>query len=121
MRVAVASDLHLEFGTLEIRNDVNADVLVLSGDIMVAEDIRKSASEGSHRYIMTSIYKDFFDLVCSEFKNVVYVAGNHEFYGGKWVQVVETLRKFAEDYTNLHYLENDTVRIDDVTFIGATL
>lgn len=122
MRVAVASDLHLEFGSLELKNDVGADVLVLSGDVMVAEDIRKPCLDTSaHRYIMSTIYKDFFDSVCYEFKNVIYVAGNHEFYGGKFFQTVDVLRKYAEDYPNLHYLENDTVRIDDVTFVGGTL
>ena len=39
MRVALVSDVHLEFGFLDIRNTENADVLVLSGDIMIAQTL----------------------------------------------------------------------------------
>jgi predicted phosphodiesterase len=38
MKIALASDVHLEFGHLEIENTDNADVLVLSGDICVAKN-----------------------------------------------------------------------------------
>ena len=41
MRVAYCSDLHLEFKKLELNNDVGADVLVLAGDVCVAESIRR--------------------------------------------------------------------------------
>ena len=41
MRVALVSDVHLEFGFLDIRNTENADVLILSGDIMVASALRE--------------------------------------------------------------------------------
>ena len=36
MKVAVCSDLHLEFGTIELKNTESADVLILSGDICLA-------------------------------------------------------------------------------------
>ena len=39
MKIAVASDIHLEFGDCDIPNTENADVLILSGDICVARDI----------------------------------------------------------------------------------
>ena len=39
MKISVASDLHLEFGDLNIVNRDDADVLILSGDILVAADI----------------------------------------------------------------------------------
>ena len=40
MKIAVCSDLHLEFGDLYLNNDEGADVLVLSGDIFVASDLK---------------------------------------------------------------------------------
>ena len=39
MKIAVCSDLHLEFGPISLENTDNADVLVLSGDICVAKDL----------------------------------------------------------------------------------
>ena len=37
LRIALASDIHLEFGPITLNNDENADVLVLAGDICVAK------------------------------------------------------------------------------------
>ncbi len=46
MRIAVASDLHLEFGDLYFDNSDRADVLILSGDICVAADIGRPDPHG---------------------------------------------------------------------------
>lgn len=128
MKIAVCSDLHLEFGRLDLTNTEGADVLVLSGDILVAEDLdRHPGDRGpyapveSHRYINSTIYRDFLDQVNHEFPKVIYVAGNHEFYGGKWVKTLDVLHKYMENYSNIFFLERETVKINDVTFIGATL
>ena len=128
MKIAVASDLHLEFGGLELRNDQNADVLILSGDIMVSEDVARHpidrgpyAPVDSHRYINALRYKEFFDMVNSEFPLVLYVAGNHEFYGGRWVKSLTVIREWLEQFPNVFFLENDVHRHQDVTFIGCTL
>ena len=40
MKIAIASDLHLEFGDLDFENTDGAEVLILSGDILVVEDLR---------------------------------------------------------------------------------
>ena len=39
LKIALGSDLHLEFGTLELHNTEAADVLILSGDILVAKHL----------------------------------------------------------------------------------
>jgi hypothetical protein len=39
MKIAVCSDLHLEFGDLDLENTQNAEVLILGGDIFVVEDL----------------------------------------------------------------------------------
>jgi predicted phosphodiesterase len=51
---------------------------------------------------------------------VLYVAGNHEGYGCDLDRTVEKARQAAAG-TNVSILQNDTVRIDNVTFAGATL
>ena len=128
MKIAVASDLHLEFGSLELKNSENADVLILSGDILLAEDVKRhprgsggEVTKKSTRLAAALSYYDFFDQISVEFPNVVYVAGNHEFYDGKWNKTISVLKQLSDAYVNVHFLERETIKIDDVTFIGSTL
>ena len=44
MKIAVCSDLHLEFGPISLENKDNADVLILSGDIIVVNDLQEKDS-----------------------------------------------------------------------------
>ena len=39
MKIALCSDLHLEFQDIDLKNTEDAEVLILSGDIMIAEDL----------------------------------------------------------------------------------
>lgn len=41
MKIALASDIHLEFGPISLVNKDSADVLILSGDICVAAKFEK--------------------------------------------------------------------------------
>jgi hypothetical protein len=119
MKIALASDLHLEFGDINLVNTQGADVLILSGDILTAYVFGKS--EDSPKYHAAQRYREFLDRCTTGFKNVVYVAGNHEFYHGKYTETLQLLRDLANEYHNLHFLECDTVDIHDHTFIGAAL
>lgn len=106
MKIQLASDLHLELlqrdfpGERLITPAGGVDVLVLAGDI----------ANGTQA----------IDL----FKNwpvpVLYLAGNHEFYGESFEQARITLRKATEG-TNIHFLDNDVVDFGGVRFLGATL
>ena len=51
---------------------------------------------------------------------VIYVRGNHEFYGGHWMETLDEMRDVARSL-NVHFLENDAVSIDGVRFLGASL
>jgi predicted phosphodiesterase len=42
MKIALVSDVHLEFGDLDFENDSGADVLILGGDICVANDMARN-------------------------------------------------------------------------------
>ncbi len=53
-------------------------------------------------------------------KPVVYVAGNHEVWGGDLEGTYDALREACEG-TNIHFLENDQITIDEVTFFGCSL
>jgi Icc-related predicted phosphoesterase len=125
MRIALVSDVHLEFGFLDIRNTENADVLILSGDICVAKTLLDQDGENmkESRSVqgMSNRFHEFFQQACSEFKNVVYVMGNHEHYDGDFATTESTIRSKLGYLKNLHFLEKESVKIDDVTFIGGTL
>ena len=73
MKIALASDLHLEFGDIILKNTENADVLILAGDICVINHFRF----GNH---YSERYFNFFKRVSEEFPHVIYILGNHEFY-----------------------------------------
>lgn len=124
MKIAICSDLHLEFGDVVIENDQDAEVLVLSGDILVERDLdmrdRRQTELGFARK-RSEAFHDFFDRMCEKFPNVIYILGNHEHYHGDFKNThSELVRKLAH-HKNLHVLERQVVTIGDVTFIGGTL
>lgn len=135
MKIYVTSDIHLEFGDCDIKNEDNVDVLILSGDIMIAQDMHDHAepanaieqsmmanSQGlGRRQQAAQRFRDFLKRASDQFPHVVYVAGNHEFYHGKWPIGLQYLRDECARFSNVYFMENDARTIDDVTFIGCTL
>lgn len=135
MKIALASDLHLEFGDINLTNDEDAQVLLLSGDIMIAEDLHDhpeppnafdqmliANSQGmGRRQQAAQMFRDFLKRCSFQFPHVIYVAGNHEFYHGKWHQTLDTLYNECAKFPNVYFLEDQTKEIDGVSFIGCTL
>ena len=100
MQINFISDLHLEFGPMEIEPEAG-DVLVLAGDI----DIKGRV--------------DWINDIASKFNHVIYVLGNHEFYNGTMDSIYRKTREGLAN--NVHLLENESITIAGVTFHGATL
>jgi predicted phosphodiesterase len=99
MRLHILSDLHLEREEFTLP-DVDAGVVVLAGDIhRGTAGIEWAAGLG---------------------RPVLYVAGNHEFYGEAFPDLIGELRAAAAG-TGVHVLENDEVVIDGVRFLGCAL
>jgi predicted phosphodiesterase len=123
MKIAVCSDLHLEFGDIKLKNTQNADVLILSGDICVARDLMHyEPLVNEHlRTSKSDIYHWFFANCVREFPTVIYVAGNHEHYHGDFVHTISDLKSKLGYLQNLHILDKETLVLDDVTFICGTL
>jgi len=122
MRFALASDVHLEFAPIELKNTEGADVLILSGDICVAKDLNDRADPAILGMTNKSnMYHDFFQNCSREFKNVIYIAGNHEHYHGDFAKTHERLTSKLDYLGNLHILEKEYVTFNDVTFIAGTL
>ena len=100
----VLSDLHLELmapGEF-IPPRTTADIVILAGDI--------------HKGIRG------FAWARKQFphQEVVYVAGNHEYYGEIWSSLLPRLRRKAKEL-GIHFLENDRVDLCGVRILGATL
>lgn len=101
MRIRVLSDLHREFGPVDLP-DVVADVVVLAGDI-------DRGAKG-----VTWARLRFPDVP------VLYVAGNHEHYDEHIGRLHEKLREAAGG-SNVRILENEAIVVDGYRFFGATL
>lgn len=99
MKLHILSDLHLSVGAMaQPRTD--ADVVVLAGDIA-----RPAAAA---------------DWALAFEQPVLYVIGNHEFYGTSLPEVrAEFRRRFAG--THVHLLDNDVLELEGVRFLGSTL
>ena len=106
MKLQLASDLHLEFlqrqwpGERLITPAPGADLLVLAGDI----------ANG------TQVLELFADWPVP----VLYLAGNHEFYGESLHPMRERLRKESAG-TRVHFFDNDRLDLEGVRFLGCTL
>jgi Icc-related predicted phosphoesterase len=118
MKIAFASDIHLEFGAQDFQLP-DADVLLLAGDICVASDI-KSTDTGTLKY---SVVKEFFSNVSRKYKRVIYIMGNHEYYDSNMTDVESTIREFLDREGFYNVISNPfgAVKIDGVKFVYATL
>lgn len=99
MRIQYFSDIHLEFGSLET-TAADADVVVAAGDIGVGLQA--------------------LDWLKSFGKPVIYVAGNHEFYGQEYLFTLANLTSAASG-TNVQFLEQRAWVYDGVRFLGCSL
>lgn len=110
MDIRILSDLHTEFsGNTHVITKLPTDketTLVLAGDI------------GNGLF-----HLDFLKECTEQFKYVIYVAGNHDYWahGRDIDSVVEDWRGLSRAFENLYFLENEVVILDGVRFIGGTL
>lgn len=111
MKIQIWSDLHLEYnkGFLPINDE--EEILVLAGDICV---IMKD----------DNINPEFLRLISYAtkcFNFVLFVPGNHEYFGSNISKVDKLLRSLKCKFSNFIFMNNDTVYIDNIAFIGSTL
>jgi predicted phosphodiesterase len=122
MKIALASDIHLEFGNISLENTENADVLILSGDICVANELNeRDPYEIAGITNKSHLFHNFFQECSARFPHVIYVAGNHEHYHGDFAKTLPKLKSNLSYLKNLYVLDKEMKTIGDVTFIGGTL
>ena len=112
-KIKIFSDIHLEhFISCQILPDLGkGDVLILAGDILNAKHFKTNG------YIH-EVYDVFLNNCSKNFEQVLYTLGNHEFYGFNYEGTFKTLKEHIPG--NFHLLENDTIKINDISFIGFT-
>ena len=122
MKIRIMSDLHLEmevymngerynkgaykYFSIPVTADEGETVLILAGDV------------GRPDEPITIV--PFIEEMCSRFKEVLYVPGNHEYYGLSFITGLDVLKGLLA-HTSCYVLNNDTIKIDGVSFIGATM
>ena len=135
MKIKLVSDLHLEFSDCFINNDEGADVLILGGDICIAQDLhdhpepantadQMAIANGTglgRRQMTAQRFRDFFKRCSFQFPHVIYIMGNHEFYNGKFYAGIDYMREECAKYPNVYMLEQDMKIINNVVFVGGTL
>jgi predicted phosphodiesterase len=99
MKLNILSDLHLSLGALPLPA-TDADAIILAGDIARPKE--------------AVAWTRGFD------KPVLYVAGNHEFYGGSIEGTPAELKRLCEG-SGIHVLDDDALVIEGVRFVGSTL
>lgn len=124
MKVGICSDLHLEIASIEIKNPGDVDVLILSGDICVDADLQIYDRRQIELGFMTNKsvrYYEFFEQVSNDFKEVIYIAGNHEHYHGDYAHTLKNLKEKLAHYKNVRVLDKEIFKIGDYVFVGGTL
>lgn len=103
-RLLILSDLHLEFAPFQPPDPAIYDIAVLAGDIWTGPKAvhwaRRDSTFGG--------------------RPVVFVPGNHEFYGSERTRALELLREQAAG-SNVHLLDREEAILGGVRFLGATL
>jgi Icc-related predicted phosphoesterase len=112
VRVQLISDVHAEFhrdGGVSFcqeleKHSEGVDVLVVAGDLAT----------------VVLLYENLV-MLCHLYPDVVYVTGNHEYYGSTRYSVHHRIEEAKSKLPNLHWLHSDVVEIGGHRFLGTTL
>ena len=116
LRLQIASDLQIEFyeNIDNVPPDLiqpQAPVLALLGDIGLA---------------FSDLLSEFLFEQCNRFEQVLFLAGNHEFYNAygttySMKEQADWMRQICSQRVNLHFMEKDSLIIEGVVVLGTTL
>lgn len=124
MKVNVISDLHIDFADLTLPG---GDVLILSGDIFEAKSFKKENYNPEMVLLEHEredkrpdrFYRFILEECSAKYREVVMVMGNHEHYRFQFHKTYEHIKSQLPD--NVHLLEKESLVLDGVLFLGATL
>lgn len=113
LKLSVHSDLHLELRSEEEVSEIidniknlNCDVIILAGDI------------GNPYH---ASYEQFLTACSKKVKYVILITGNHEYYNNNIDETDDHIRELIKQWTNVFFLQRETMAIGDCLFLGCTL
>lgn len=114
MKIYIYSDLHLECGahSIDISIFCKNDIVILAGDICTW-----------HNKTNISIAVDFLTSIADKVKYVLFVPGNHDYWGityQKFNQLFNDVITINE-LCNVILLNDNTYEYNDILFVGCTL
>lgn len=104
--IALHSDLHIELQSLT--NDwlrAVPDVLILAGDIGYISKVESK---------LRGLADQYSDM------HVIYVTGNHEYYGADVLRCDRKLSEALKDHLRIHFLQCESVELFGIRFLGCT-
>jgi len=119
MKIRLLSDLHLEFSMLDVPAGTEGEILVLAGDIVVADSFTRGVN--SPKKAKANEWLRWFESTCAKFEHVIYILGNHEHYNGKFYDTYDILQNNLGHISNLSILDQTFVDIENYRFVGGTL
>jgi|AGFT01.1.fsa_nt_gi Calcineurin-like phosphoesterase. len=105
MKFVVFSDIHGGIGYLH-DDDYSDTILIIAGDY---DETKRSR------------YRTGIEALCKQFKNVVLVPGNHEYYGSNIHKTHKVLQQMDDEISNFIFMQDNYCWIDDVLIVGSTL
>jgi Icc-related predicted phosphoesterase len=112
MKIALVSDLHIEFAPIKLPT-TDADILLLAGDIVPIARLADNKTDANSRKVQR--YMDhFIQDSLSQYKQVYHILGNHEYYHGNWETSVMELREFWDKRAKqVRVLNKEAVQLRD--------
>lgn len=114
MQIEIVSDIHLtcdrDHGTdflTSLIPEEGTQVLIVAGDV------------GEFHWWLRA--KQYLDILCANYPHVLFVAGNHDYYGTTLLEGDARFREIARLYENFHFLEEEVLELDGKKFAGCTL
>ena len=109
MKIFPISDMHSEFINWDRTRDPNdykyngpADIIIAAGDI---------GKKGNGPQYLRTVFGQ---------RQIIYVGGNHEYYGSSIQEMDEQLRLECDKY-GIHFLQMDVIKIEGIRIAGCTL
>lgn len=113
MKIKVLSDLHLEHRQNQPPFQVGTgEILILAGDILCAKYLKKNGP-------LNSVFLEFLNDCSRNYRHVLYIKGNHEYYGYNYEGASKTIKEYLPN--NVHLLDNETFVYKGWNFICFTL
>lgn len=119
MKIYYGSDLHIDHSSYLMNSDIKGDLLILAGDIVSINKLEDSLNY-FNAYSMNDHIIDFFNDISQKFERIIYVAGNHEFYGSS-LSDISRLKTIIKQWDNIIILDNETIEINGIKIYGGVM